>query len=269
VFHWTAPTGTGLSYRLQISRSPDFLPAQFDSAAIAPTTCSFPILNAFTKYYWRVSAANQAGAGPWSAVWSFITSPPPPPQAPLLVSPIAGAKDVPIPPTLRWNRSATATSYAYQIGADALFMPPLIDSRTISDTVALSSNLQYNATYYWRVNAQNPGGGSPWSEVRSFTTGPLVSVKEAVPATGVRITGVFPEPANDAATVECSLPAGERVDLRLYNRFGVLAARRTSDPVSPGFIREQFDVGHLPSGLYCLILRSASGSSIRKLLILH
>src|SRR5690606_22246488 len=60
-------------YQLQVSLFNDFISNIFDQAGIALTTSQVPGLENNTHYYWRVRAANPAGEGQWSQIWSFTT----------------------------------------------------------------------------------------------------------------------------------------------------------------------------------------------------
>ncbi len=71
---WAAsPGATG--YNVQISTSSTFAVTVYGSKGGLATTMLAPALTAGnTTYYWRVNSANaNAGAGPWSQVWSFTT----------------------------------------------------------------------------------------------------------------------------------------------------------------------------------------------------
>ena len=91
---------------------------------------------------------------------------------PTLVSPTDGATGVSIGPTLSWNASSGATSYQVQVSANSGFSTTVFDRSNIVGTSQQVSGLANITLYYWRVNAANAGGTSPWSEVRSFTTLP-------------------------------------------------------------------------------------------------
>jgi hypothetical protein len=69
---WNAvPNAT--HYRLQISRSDNFVTTVLDNASISNTFYEATNLEKFTQYYWRVRAISEVGAGEWSAIWSFTT----------------------------------------------------------------------------------------------------------------------------------------------------------------------------------------------------
>jgi len=146
-----------------------------------------------------VNGANAAGEGDWSEVWSFTTEPPPPPvpSAPTLASPANGATGVSTSPTLTWNASSGATSYRLQVSTSSNFSTTVVDQSNITTTSYRVSGLAASTTYYWRVNASNAGGTSPWSAVWSFTTG-------AAPPKPPPDTPILLSPADGAVDVSIS-----------------------------------------------------------------
>lgn len=95
----------------------------------------------------------------------------PVPSAPTLVSPANGSTNVSTTPTMVWNASSGATRYKIQISTVANFLV-ITDSATVNGTqyVVPNGKLQAGYTYFWRVNASNSYGTSPWSSVWSFST---------------------------------------------------------------------------------------------------
>ena len=96
-----------------------------------------------------------------------------PPQIPLpptLISPINSAINQPTTIRFNWNKSQSATSYRFQLALDSLFTNMVVNDSTFSDSTALVVNLLNNTTYWWRVNAKNSVGTSPYSAVWHFRT---------------------------------------------------------------------------------------------------
>jgi len=105
-------------------------------------------------------------------LYSLIGAAPPPeiPAAPALLSPVNGATDVSTSPTLSWSASAGASTYGVQVATDAGFSNLVLDRTGVTTTSTSVTGLAANTLYYWRVNATNVAGTSPWSTVWSFTT---------------------------------------------------------------------------------------------------
>ncbi|MGA9118076.1 MAG: T9SS type A sorting domain-containing protein [Bacteroidota bacterium] len=143
------------------------------------------------KYFWRVSAKNVGGSGPYSQTWNFKTLTQDP-TVPVTLSPLNGATGTATALTLQWTRPAGATSFHLQFGIDSLFASTIIDDAAATDTIKNVTGLQFLTKYFWRVNADNIGGTSPYSPVSSFTTGiPLpAQVILQTPAPNATVPGV-------------------------------------------------------------------------------
>ena len=69
---------------------------------------------------------------------------------------------------LVWSTSPGAMAYTIQLSASVGFNS-LIVNQSISDTTYTVSGLSVSTRYYWRVRAENLGGGSPWSNATMTT----------------------------------------------------------------------------------------------------
>ncbi len=70
---WNASLGAA-SYRVQLSSSPEFSTLIVNDSTVQSTSVVVKPLQVETKYYWRVSASNSAGASDFSSVFSFTTA---------------------------------------------------------------------------------------------------------------------------------------------------------------------------------------------------
>jgi len=146
--------------------------SQIATVGAGVTSYSNTGLSASTTYYYRVRAYSAAGDSGYSNEASATTLPPPPP-APTLKSPVSGATVPSLTPRLEWNASTGATSYRVQISTSSSFSTLLVDESSITDLFydVQPGILQWNTTYYWRVNAANSfGSTSSWSSSRYFKT---------------------------------------------------------------------------------------------------
>jgi hypothetical protein len=166
---WNA-SATAISYRLQISTSATFASTVIDQSAIATTSKAIAGLSNGTVYYWRVSATNATGPGPYSSIWTFTTIVASAPLAPLLASPPNGATNQSLSPTFTWNASAGAASYRFQLSTSATFSTTVVDQSNILLTTLPLSGLSIGTTYYWRVSAANANGTSAYSIIWSLAT---------------------------------------------------------------------------------------------------
>jgi len=91
--------------------------------------------------------------------------------SPSLISPPSGAENIPILPTLSWNSLTGAINYGLYIATDDGFNNPVYTDTLIVDTSkTLTSALNPNTVYYWKVRGINANGGLLYSATRSFRT---------------------------------------------------------------------------------------------------
>ncbi len=159
------------SFYLQVAKDISFSSIILKDSTISDTTCNVSSLLSNATYYWRVCAENDGGKSAWSEVWSFTTIPSVS-DAPTLVSPLDQATDQPLELQLSWNVVTGASSYRIQLSKTADFSTTVLDDSTLIGNSKTIGPLANGTAYYWRVNAKNAGGTSPWSEIRSFTTIP-------------------------------------------------------------------------------------------------
>jgi hypothetical protein len=168
-FIWNPSIGA-TSYRLQISTDSTFLTLVDDDSTLTDTLKKIGPLAMGTRYFWRVSASNGAGASLYSATRNFTTVSITIPAPPALDSPADGATEVLTNLTLRWNPSSGANSYSLQVLLASAGSSAIVDTSGITATSFSVSGLAYGTTYAWRVSATNAAGTSNWSAVRIFTT---------------------------------------------------------------------------------------------------
>jgi len=77
-----------------------------------------------------------------------------------------------INPDLSWLPSAGALFYNLQLSTNPEFSELVVDTFGLATTNLKIYNLANNTTYYWRVNATNPGGTSLWTVAWRFTIVP-------------------------------------------------------------------------------------------------
>ena len=164
-------TATATSYRVVVATDSTFASGiVLNDSTVTDSLRLISGLSYNVKYYWHVSAKNAGGYGVYSSVWHFMTLTQDP-TVPVLVSPLNGTTGTATSLTLRWTRPSGATSFHLQFGTDSLFATTIIDDQAATDTSRNVTGLAYITKYFWRVNADNVGGTSPYSPVSSFTTG--------------------------------------------------------------------------------------------------
>ncbi len=198
-FDWADyPGATG--YQIQLSYSPT-LQTSYLTARIAGPVSSYTLRRAPVNrtIYWRVRARlGLTSYSPWSEIRAFHT--PTPPGVPVLVSPANNALLSDTTPTLNWNQSATPVGttfdhYQVQVDDNADFSSPVIDQDVAgirNHTLTLTTLLNPNTRYYWRVRAWNTAGDySAWSTAKSFREA-LPPPALVMPANGIAVGSLRP-----------------------------------------------------------------------------
>jgi len=187
MLQWS-PVSAADKYRVQIALDSLFSGTLVtDDSLVLPTTYRTINLKNGTTYFWRIFSINFAGTSGPSIVWSFKTINTTP-LAPLQTLPVNATNGLPNRPVFQWKPAAGASRYRLQIAEDTPFRVLVLDDSTLVDTLYQGVALNYNSTYYWRIQAINNVGLSAFSDVWSFNTAvstPDVPVL-ATPASGSR-----------------------------------------------------------------------------------
>lgn len=92
------------------------------------------------------------------------------PDAPILLSPqnnaLVNADEI-----LKWSGSVSAGNYHIEFSGSMDFLNNTVKFSSLDTQLSLIDlELEGDTDYYWRVRSSNPGGYSPYSEVRKFRT---------------------------------------------------------------------------------------------------
>ena len=154
-------------YHVQVATDPAFSSGiVLDDASVTDTTRVLAGLAQSTRYYWRVSAGEAGGEGPFSIASSFTTVF----SYPVLLAPGAGATGQPTTVTFRWNHVAGAVRYHFQLATDAAFTVLVKNDTSLTDSTRQVVGLVNATWYYWRVKATNGSASGQFSPSRSFRT---------------------------------------------------------------------------------------------------
>ena len=169
-FSWNASAGATF-YRLQIYIGINLVEdiTNIGGSAYIDTT-----LLGNTQYRWRVRAYSPTDSSAFSGYFVFTTAIAPPP-APVLISPPNNGVNVSITPLMDWSDAPNAQTYHLEVSFDPNFTSFVLNIPGLSSSqyqITSTNQLGNSTLYYWRVNATNTGGTSPWSATWSFTTIP-------------------------------------------------------------------------------------------------
>ncbi|MBN1806012.1 MAG: hypothetical protein JW837_12245, partial [Sedimentisphaerales bacterium] len=136
------------------------------------TTYSPGTLKMAKTYYWRVDEFDSTETHKGD-VWSFTTE-----GAVTALDPVNGAVDVTHTPVLTWTPGFGATHEIY-FGSDPASME-LKASGSLGSESFEPGRLEWNTTYYWRVDeANNTNPDSPWTgPLWSFTTANFLTIDD-------------------------------------------------------------------------------------------
>jgi 1,4-alpha-glucan branching enzyme len=168
LFDWSKTELTGY-YQIQVSANSEFSMIAIDSTEILENDIEIKnSLNRNTSYFWRVRAINSSDSSAWSDTFRFSTLPEIP-QATILISPADSLTELSGDILFKWQKADINSEYRFQLSANKNFYEKR-DTLIKADTSFTVAELEFDQTYYWRVQTINKGGSSPWSETRLFKT---------------------------------------------------------------------------------------------------
>jgi peptidyl-prolyl cis-trans isomerase B (cyclophilin B) len=174
------------------------------------------------------------------------------PDAPVLNVPADGATGVLNTQNFSWSAVNSAVMYTVEFSTDPTFAT-LAFSVNAGNVSLITTALQGNTVYYWRVKSNNGGHESAYSSIRTFTTatGNANLVYPPDLSTGIAVNPVFvwdPVPGADSYTLQVSTSATFTTQSMVYNTAGLTG---TSQQVN----------GLNPNSVYYWRVRSALGTT--------
>ncbi|MGA7160835.1 MAG: T9SS type A sorting domain-containing protein [Bacteroidota bacterium] len=260
-FKWNAAQGAG-KYRIELSIDPAFNSIQkYDSTTDTLKTYTGLLLG--EQYYWRVQVENSSGLpGPFSTVWGFSTF------APLPTKPLVGSS-LQIQPdgiTLSWNKVQYANQYLVETSNNEYFTT-VFASVSTSDTVLVLQPLTQGQQYFWRVQASNVTGSSPWSDAWDFTLTDVKVIRNGIP-TVYSISQNYPNPFNPTTKIDFALPQRGLTKIIIYDLLGRDIQTLINRDLEAGYHEVNVDAGNFPSGVYFYRLQSGDFIQTKKMILM-
>ncbi len=170
------------SYRLQISRDPEFSSVELETMVARNRYDVQPFFLPDGVYYWRVAGVmtlntGAVSEGPFSEAYSFAVSSPARAKGPAFAAPAIERKIRIKGRPLSWPNASGARFYRMQLSDKPDFASPLLD--VFTDTCAYKTSglpIEKGRTYYMRVmgsDGSSAGGWSETSEVVIERSGPV------------------------------------------------------------------------------------------------
>jgi hypothetical protein len=166
--HWQSTTGA-TGYHVQVATDSLFTMCIVNDSSVALPAADLTILDAFTKYFWRVRARDTRGGGAFSSAKWFVTQIIPP-RSPMQTAPLSGLNFAMTTQTFHWRPSRLADRYELQVSLDSPFDSTVFANTNVQDTLCMVSSLRNNTRYYWRVRGINIKGAGVFSDVWTLTT---------------------------------------------------------------------------------------------------
>ncbi|HUI10366.1 MAG TPA: FG-GAP-like repeat-containing protein [Bacteroidota bacterium] len=228
-----------------------------------------------TNYTWTVQAVNAGGTGPYAGNFAFTTVPAAP-AAPAQISPASAATNVDRLTHFVWGSVVNATKYRLQVATDNAFTAIVTDTTIIDTTLKLATALAASGDFYWRVNAQNIGGASPYAGPRLMSTGTVLSVEEATPGAPkvFALMQNYPNPFNPTTTINYDLPKSSYVKIVIYDVLGRVVATLVDGVQPANRYTLNWNASNVASGVYFYRMNARSAdntgdfNAVRKLLLL-
>ena len=158
-------------------------------------------LGYFTTYYWQVVVKDDAGGITAGPIWSFGTMSGPPQFTGF--SPLDGAQNVGLLPTLRWT--AIDPDQGDTLVYDVYFgqtYPPALQTHDYTSNTYGPGILSHYTVYYWQIVAKDNHGDRTVGPILSFTTinhlPQLGNYSPANSATGVSLAPLLKWNASDS-----------------------------------------------------------------------
>ena len=190
------------------------------------------------------------------------------PAAPVLISPSNNSVGQGINLLFIWSSVEYANKYRFQLSTDNSFTNILLDDSTLTDTMKIVTNLSPLTDYYWRVNARNTSGTSPWSTIFHFTTGVTnITLNNEIP-TEFRLYNSYPNPFNPSTKIKFDIPKFSLVKLIVYDVLGREIKMLVNEKLNAGRYAFDWDGSGYPSGVYIYKLVAGDFVDVKKMILL-
>ncbi len=192
-----------------------------------------------------------------------------PPAQPTLVSPPNNSFNQLSSVRFIWNKSIGASTYRLQVAQDSLFTNLVLNDSTLTDSTIVVTNLTTNKYYWWRVNAKNAIGTSPYSAIWKFGTFfvGLNQLSNIIPD-DFKLYNNYPNPFNPVTKIRFNIPNAGKVIFSIYDMLGNEIFTINENNLIPGIYEYQFDGSNYPSGIYFYRLISGNFSETKKMVLI-
>jgi len=168
---WADNSGDETGFKIERKTGDGGTYAQIATVSANVTSFSSTVLNANTKYYYRVRANNAGGDSPYSNAVNAITFPNPPAAPGNLTATTSGQNQI----NLTWaDNSGNETGFKIERKTPQGGTSVYAEIATVGANLTSYSDtgLSAGTQYFYRIRAANAGGQSPYSNEANATTLP-------------------------------------------------------------------------------------------------
>ncbi|MEA3477474.1 MAG: T9SS type A sorting domain-containing protein [Bacteroidota bacterium] len=208
-------------------------------------------------YYWRVRANHATDTSAWSDTWMFSII-----NTVHLSSPVNGATDIQILPTLIWEPISGVDWYqlAYDTVdinnpcCNVLVEAPENEYRVITPMIN-------NMTYFWHVRSINGVDTTAWSDTWSFTIEPVQGIGDLIDDTKVN---VYPNPSTGNVFIEYQTQEATMLNVYVMDLVGQTMMQKELF-FDKGKSSHALNLGSLPNGIYIIRYQNGKDTYARKI----
>lgn len=190
------------------------------------------------------------------------------PPAPVLILPQNNATNQLQFVTLLWDSNSYATSFRVQLSTDSMFSSNIIFDSSVANTpLQMRPNfLTLGMKYYWRVNATNFLGISPWSVIWNFTirTVGIQLISSEIPDS-YKLLNNYPNPFNPITKIRFQIPKTSNVEIKIFDITGKNIYNLVNGIIKEGIYEYLFDASSLASGIYFVKMQAENYTGIHRI----
>jgi len=192
------------------------------------------------------------------------------PVSPTLFLPLNSSTNISQTPYFLWDSNTYVNHFRLQISSDSLFNTVVFDTLLANTPYTLRTGiLNLNTKYFWRVNATNSKGTSPWSTIFRFTVRAIgiTQINTEVPQ-NYKLYQNYPNPFNPVTKFKFSIPKESFVKLKIFDLSGKEISVVINQNMKLGVYEYSWNASNLPSGVYFYSLETESYREVRKAMLI-
>jgi len=253
---WREVIGTD-DYSIQLSDVPDFAIITL-SAISSDTSESINGTVEGQTYYWRVTARNIGGSGPWSDVWNFT----------IILKPTSfnlkqsGSNEI----TLSWtDNSEVEDGYVIERKLSEETFFTVIDTLKGSGNEYIDPDAVQGQTYFYRIKAYKGSAESDYSNEISII---VSDIQEKETPIEFSVSQNNPNPFNPITKIQFALPKTARTKITIYNLLGREIMTLINKKLQAGYHEINIDATYLSSGVYVYRIQSGAFIQSKKMILM-